>query len=121
MRVVEILGVNLFFVLELEGLGIVGEGEIVPSSIALLLVNDERVLYAIVLRVDGLPILAREKLFEAENRLVFSLLKNLLMQIRDVEVSICAVVSVAELVKGMLDRVSLWLGLKGIEGLVLLP
>jgi hypothetical protein len=121
LGVVEILGGDLFFVLEVKGLSIVDEGEVVTPSIALILVNDEGVLDAIVLRVDGLPILAREKLFEAEYRLVLSLLKNLLMQVRDVEVSICAVVSVAELVKGMLDGVSLWLGLKGIESLVLLP
>lgn len=68
-----------------------------------------------------MPVLPREKLFKAENRLVFSFLKNLLMKVRDVEVSICAVVSVAKLVKGMLDRVSLRLWLKGIESLVLLP
>ena len=120
LGVVEILGVYLFFVLELKRLGIMDEGEVVPSSIALILVNDEGVFDANVLRVDGLPILARKKLFETENRLVFSLLKNLLMQVWDVEVSICAVVSIAELVKGMLDRVSGRLGLKGIESLVLL-
>lgn len=97
------------------------EGEVVPSRIALLLVNDPGVLNAIILWVDGLPVLPREKLFKAENRLVFSFLKNLLMKVRDVEVSICAVVSVAKLVKGMLDRVSLRLWLKGIESLVLLP
>ncbi len=120
MGVVEIFRVDLFFVLELKGLGIMDEGEVVPSCIALLLVNDEGVLDAIVLRVDGLPILAREKLFETENRLVISLLENLLMQVWDIEVSICAVVSVAKLVKGMLDRVSGWLRLKSIESLVLL-
>ena len=67
MGVVEVLGVDLFFILELKGLGIVEEGEVVPARIALLLVNDAGVLDAIVLRVDRLPILAGEKLFKAEN------------------------------------------------------
>ena len=87
------------------------ECEVVASRIALRFIYNTGVLDSLILSIDRLSELSWKYFLEAEDGFVLSFLQNIVVKIRNVEISVRAIVRITKLVKSMLDRIPGRLGL----------